>query len=158
MAASRSRDELIARRNAAIEMRRAGATPDQIAAKLKYASPEAARRDIDTVLSSVLRTPLDEMRALEALRLDALLITLWPEARRGVSRAIDQVIKIMERRAKLYGLDAPVQVEQITLDAVESEIKRLEAEMGQATRKKLRNSGGKKNAPDASASPDGGSD
>lgn len=47
-----------------------------------------------------------------------------------VLQAIDRMIRIMERRAKLLGLDAPTKVEVITLDAIEAEIRRLNEELG----------------------------
>lgn len=48
-----------------------------------------------------------------------------------VLTAIDRLLKIQERRAKLLGLDAPKRLEVITLDAVDAEIARLTAELGQ---------------------------
>lgn len=145
-----SREEQIQRRNMAVDLRRAGVTLEAIAARLNYPSATHAKRDIDLLISSVLKTPQDEMRGLEALRIDFLTMVLWPDAKKGIARAIDQVVKLMERRAKLFGLDAPVQVEQITLDAVESEIKRLEAELGSKARKAVRRTR-KPNAPEDSA-------
>lgn len=135
-----TREERVQRRNMAIDLRRAGVPIDTIASRLNYPTPTHAQRDIDLLVSSVLKTPQDEMRGLEALRLDYLTLVLWPEAKKGNSRAIDQVVKIMERRAKLFGLDAPVQVEQITLDGIENEIKKLEQEMGKKTRRRVRKS------------------
>jgi hypothetical protein len=49
-----------------------------------------------------------------------------------VLQAIDRMIRIMERRAKLLGLDAPTKVEVITLDAIEAEIRRLNDELGES--------------------------
>ena len=36
-----------------------------------------------------------------------MLQGLWPRARKGEAAAVDRVLKIGERRAKLLGLDAP---------------------------------------------------
>lgn len=47
-----------------------------------------------------------------------------------VLAAIDRLLKISERRAKLYGLDAPTKVQAFTMDAIDAEIARLNAEMG----------------------------
>lgn len=46
-------------------------------------------------------------------------------------QAIDRLLRISERRSRLLGLDAPVRtrVGTITLDAIESEIERLEREL-----------------------------
>lgn len=44
--------------------------------------------------------------------------------------AIDRIVKISERRAKLLGLDAPTKIEVLTLDVIDAEIARLTAELG----------------------------
>jgi len=49
-----------------------------------------------------------------------------------VLQAIDRMIRIMERRAKLLGLDAPTKVEVITLDVIEAEIRRLNDELAES--------------------------
>lgn len=51
-----------------------------------------------------------EIRAEEISRLDGMLRGLWPDARKGNHGAVDRVLKIMERRAKLLGLDAPAKI------------------------------------------------
>lgn len=47
-----------------------------------------------------------ELRKLELLRLDELQEVAWRFAMAGQLTGIDRVLKIMERRAKLLGLDA----------------------------------------------------
>jgi hypothetical protein len=49
----------------------------------------------------------DELKSEEISRLDGMLQALWPRARKGEAAAVDRVLKIGERRAKLLGLDAP---------------------------------------------------
>jgi hypothetical protein len=44
--------------------------------------------------------------------------------------AIDRLLKIQERRAKLLGLDAPAKLEVLTLDAIDAEIRKLQSELG----------------------------
>jgi DNA-binding CsgD family transcriptional regulator len=52
------------------------------------------------------------LRDLEVMRLDQLQAALWTRAiDDGDHQAIDRVLRIMERRAKLLGLDAPTQRE-----------------------------------------------
>jgi hypothetical protein len=48
-----------------------------------------------------------------------------------VLQAIDRLLKIQERRARLLGLDAPTQhrVNVLSEDAIDAEIARLEAEL-----------------------------
>ncbi len=50
------------------------------------------------------------VRRLELERLDTLFQAWWPGAIAGKSRAATIVLRIMERRARLEGLDAPVAV------------------------------------------------
>jgi hypothetical protein len=48
-----------------------------------------------------------------------------------VMKAIDGLLKVADRRAKLLGLNAPTKHEVITLDSVQAEIRRLEAQLGE---------------------------
>lgn len=57
-------------------------------------------------LKKTLQEPADEVRMLEVERLDALLSGLW--ARKNTPEVTDRILRIMERRAKLLGLDSPV--------------------------------------------------
>lgn len=54
------------------------------------------------------------LRTLEAERLDAILQGVWDRAAEGDLPAVDRVLKIMERRARLFGLDAPAKVAPTT--------------------------------------------
>lgn len=90
---------------------------------------------VNDALRATLREATDELRTLEVLRLDALLEAIWPEAVRQLTEdagdeqerqsrhtpsgkkksakdgpnlwAVDRCLAIMERRAKLLGLDIP---------------------------------------------------
>ena len=56
---------------------------------------------------------IDDVRAVELARLDTLLVAIWPLALSGDIAAIDRVLAIMVRRAKLLGADvAPARVLQ----------------------------------------------
>lgn len=54
------------------------------------------------------------LRQLEADRMDALLSAVWPKAIGGDLYAVYAALRIAERRAKLFGLDAPVKTEDVT--------------------------------------------
>lgn len=47
-------------------------------------------------------------RKLDLERLDAALEGLWPKVQAGVPRAVDALLGILDRRAKLLGLDQAV--------------------------------------------------
>jgi hypothetical protein len=51
----------------------------------------------------------ERLRDLEGRRLDALQVGLVPGIRNGDPRAIGAAVRLMERRARLFGLDAPTE-------------------------------------------------
>ncbi len=91
----------------ALELRKAGATFQQIATQLGYADAAGAHKAVMSALRATLREPADELRTLEAERLDALQLALWKRALAGEERAVARVVNLMARRARLLGLDAP---------------------------------------------------
>jgi hypothetical protein len=52
---------------------------------------------------------LQDLRQLEAIRLDEMLFAIWPAVQRGDTHAVEKAIAIGARRARLLGLDAPTQ-------------------------------------------------
>jgi hypothetical protein len=133
MPASRAqRAKTAQRRTEAIKLRLAGVDYDTIAARLGYASRGAACTDINRALEQAVAeqtASADVLRHEELQRLDRLQAGLWTAAAGGDTKAVDSVLRIIDRRCKLLGLDAPQRHEVITMDAVEAEIKRLTAEM-----------------------------
>ncbi|MCG5495636.1 TetR family transcriptional regulator C-terminal domain-containing protein [Ectothiorhodospira variabilis] len=96
-------------RNEAVRLRREGASCGQIADHLQI-SRSRAHQLICEVLETLEGESITEgrqLRALEAERLDALQHGLWEAAVGGDMMAVDRVLRIMERRAKLLGLDSP---------------------------------------------------
>src|SRR3972149_6778053 len=89
----------------AIELRMAGFTYDSIAEQLGYASKSGASHAVHRALTRMIREPTEQLRDLELDRLDTLQRSLWSVARGGDVAAVDRILKIMERRAKLLGLD-----------------------------------------------------
>lgn len=67
------------------------------------------------ILTERLNSNVEELRTIEDERLNVMLRALMPKAVRGEEAAIDRVLRIMDRRAKFYGLDTPVK-QQIELD------------------------------------------
>ena len=68
-----------------------------------------------------LRPATEELREMELERLDALQVTYWQPAVQGNLRAADFILKVIDKRAKLLGLDAPVKVqaEVVTYDGTD---------------------------------------
>ena len=113
--------ELIELRIKAIELRKSGATYEQIALALGYASRGAAYNAVMAGLMMAISEPAESVREMEAMRLDALLLGLWQKARSGDLQVIDRVLKIMDRRARLLGLDAPAKIETDNTGTVKHE-------------------------------------
>lgn len=93
----------------ALSLREAGATYEQIG-EATGVSPGQAFRDVEAGLELTITEPAAALRAVEGRRLDRLQRAMLPAALQGDKGATDRVLKIMERRAKLYGLDTPVTV------------------------------------------------
>ena len=93
------------RQRQALELRKGGATLQEIAERVGYAGASGAAHAIGSALKRTIQAPADELRALELDRLDALHAAVWPQAVSGHLGAVDRALKVMERRAKLLGLD-----------------------------------------------------
>lgn len=119
------------RKKNALELRLAGASYRDIAQALEV-SPATALQDCKEALADIPAQQADEMRTVELSRLDRLQRAVWPRAVKGDLQAVDRAIKIIDRRAKLFGLDAPQQVQitanDIDLDAAVDKMLRV-AEM-----------------------------
>jgi hypothetical protein len=125
---------LTERRLKALELRKSGATFERIGEECKT-SRSTAHEDVQTAMRETIQEPADELRRLEIERLDVMWNALYPLAtstgHRQQARAVEQCLSIMDRRAKLIGLDAPTRkiVEVITEDAFMDAVKQLEAEV-----------------------------
>lgn len=100
----------------ALELRKAGASYEVIADKLGYSHPSGAHKAVTSALQKTLREPADDLRNLELDRLDAIMLALWQPARQGNQGAVDRILRIMERRSKLLGLDAPAKQHNLNVD------------------------------------------
>ncbi len=66
--------------------------------------------DVKIILGRLRREQIDNMAdhvQIQLTRLDRLLNAVWNDALEGDLAAIDRALKIMERQAKLLGLDEP---------------------------------------------------
>jgi hypothetical protein len=85
-----------------------GKTFDVIADEAGYNSKQAAYDAVKRALDAVTREPAEELIKLDLERLDVLWGIQFLNAQGGDVQAMAACMKIMERRAKLLGLDAPV--------------------------------------------------
>lgn len=88
-------------------------------------------------------------RALELAKLDEMEIKVSANARSGNEGAIDRALRIMERRAKILGLDAPTK-QEVDLKNID---RLIEAELERISGRKVGDA--RPSAPDAIGSPDG---
>jgi hypothetical protein len=101
--------------NAAVELRLAGATWDQIALTVGYPTAREALVAVERALEKHLgEQDREKLRDLAGFRLERLLRSVWgkaidpdhPEHLTAATKARE----IIDRHARLYGLDAPTEV------------------------------------------------
>jgi len=123
--------ETLERETKILELRRAGVTWAVIAERTGYASASGAYNAYQRIAERTIRPKLEELRDMELDRLDRLQAGVWGKAINGEIRAVDSVLRIIDRRARLLGLDAPkelnVKAEVTNYDAnsIDSEVARL---------------------------------
>ena len=123
---------------AACRLRTQGLSYRAIATQLGMAGPSNAHQAVERALKATVAEPADQVRQLELDRLDALWAAAWAVLEREhvvvnsgeividtrnedglpllddapVLKAVQTLLKVAERRAKLLGLDAPTKIEQ----------------------------------------------
>lgn len=116
---SKARIKAAERRIKALELRKQGYTYREIGEKIGCG--ESRAHQIITKELCKINDTLDELRPevvrLELERLDKMMPAFSIKAERGDAQAGAMVIKIMDRRSKFQGNDAPTRIEQ-TGDAV----------------------------------------
>lgn len=93
------------RQTRALELRLKGHEYEEIAEMVGYSDKAAAYNGIRAVLDRREAEGVDQMRTIEGARLDKVQSVLWPLVEQGDLAAIDRLLKVMQRRANLYGLD-----------------------------------------------------
>jgi len=117
----------------ALKLRSLGWSYQRIADSIGTTKATAYNR-CQRALAAIPAEAVDEYRRIEGQRLDMLMEVAMDKALsgdKGSLFAIDRVLAIQERAAKLRGLDAPIKHEVITLDYIQSEIRRLEETLGE---------------------------
>lgn len=122
--------ELEAKELKVLDLRRAGFTFQRIAEEVGYATPSGAQRALERIMARNIPMAPEEFRWQELDRLDRMQVALWPRAMKGDDRAIGTIVRLMERRAKLVGIDAPtkIQAEVVNYDGnrdIDGDIERI---------------------------------
>ena len=102
---------IAARHLEALRLRQRGLTYDAIAERIGYANSSVAYKAVMLELKRQMKEPAEQVRELEIERLDRMLLALQPKIDAADTRAIDTALRLMERRARLLGLDAPQSID-----------------------------------------------
>jgi len=111
----------------AFALRKSGMSYRDIALELGVAH-SLVHRDVQAAIKQFLdeaREHHTQIMAIEAARLDDLQRVMWEQAAMGDRRAVDTVLKIMERRAKLLGLDTPVATKAVNVTLTPDELSQM---------------------------------
>jgi hypothetical protein len=123
--------EVLDKETAVVSLRREGRTWQDIAQVVGYASASGASDAYARASNRVVAEGIDELRALESDRLDALHRAVWDKALEGDYKALEIVLKVMERRSRLLGLDLPARKQLevtspgYTPEGIDAELQRL---------------------------------
>jgi len=110
--------------NEALDMKLRGMTDRAIAAQLGVTHTTVQNR----IRAALLRTNAyraDEYRTFMETQLDEMYESLRDKIIEGDTKAIDSALRILDRKAKLYGADAPAQLEVTMESEADKEIKAL---------------------------------
>lgn len=111
--------EVLDRETQVVKLRRLGMTWDDIARQVGYSHGSGAQTAFMRAANRVVAEDVQAVRQLQQDRLDTALQAIWTDILAGDIPAINTMIRLEERRAKLLGLDQPVriQTEVVTYDA-----------------------------------------
>lgn len=120
--------ELVEKETTIIELRQEGYVWREIATMVNMSIAGVAKA-YKRALTRHPHATIDEHRELELGRLDVLQRTYWQPAVNGNQRAAEFVLRVIDKRAKLLGLEAPlkVQAEVVTYDGsdLDREVERV---------------------------------
>ena len=119
-ATSVQRIEAIENSKRALELRKSGHTLDEIAAALGFDNTARVRRLIKKALSEVLVEEVEDLRKIEAERLEeiwqALKLKMIDERGNVSLRVVSQMLAVSRERRKLLGMDTPIFVDRDPVD------------------------------------------
>lgn len=114
-----------------LELRAQSYTWRAIAQQVGYASGSGALKAYMRAIKRQQKEPVEAALYMELERLDEMQAVYWDPAIQGNMRAGEFILKIMDRRAKFLGLDAPtkIQAEVMNYDggagSIDAEVDRI---------------------------------
>ncbi len=107
------RREIVERRARVAALRLSGLRDQSRIAAHLGVSPPTIHRDckaLDAQWRAEAVADVATEKGLDLDRLECLIAAVWPEATRGNLPAVDRVTRLLERKARLLGLDAPARM------------------------------------------------
>lgn len=124
-----------------LALRRLGATFDQIGKQLGYASASGAYNAYRRACLKIIYEEVEETRKMEMDRLDNAQTRIMPAVNLGDIQAVNALLRIMERRARLLGLDMPIkqqiEVGYFDTNTIDAEVARLASLLDSSRQKEL---------------------
>lgn len=96
----------------AIQLRLAGLRWDRIAQECGYSSGPAACIAVSKALKELNAESVEELRRVMGARLEHMLMLLWPDVNTKDLGSMSMALSVMDRMARLYGLESPLQIQQ----------------------------------------------
>jgi hypothetical protein len=87
----------------------------------------------ERALQAVMVPTVDAARKEELERLDTIIAVQWPQVEAGDEKATNIYLKVSERRAKLLGLDKPIEISSTVVEVTAAE-RELQDMLAQAER------------------------
>ncbi len=121
----------------AVNLRKAGATYQEIADELGYSGISSAEYAVKAALKKTMSEPAEELRQLELLRLDEMQAGVYAGAIAGDPDSINTILKIMAHRMRLTGLerkDAPIYIKDFPkIESADDAVKAISGLIDRAT-------------------------
>ncbi len=105
------------RQRQALELRKAGATYQQIADQLGFKHASSAGKSVKKAIDNLGTEEAEDLRIIEVARLNHLMLAIWDRCQAGDLKAIDRALRIQQRLSDLMGLDAPARSESVSVQA-----------------------------------------
>lgn len=96
----------------AVRLASKGMDYDGIAKAVGYANRGTAWRTVNKALQAHTVADVDQLRERELERLDRLQVLLWLQADQGDLKAVDKILKVIDQRCRLLGLDRQCRCER----------------------------------------------
>lgn len=121
--------EVQQRERRAVELALAGHTYNEIAEQCGYASRSGAWDAVHRLLGREAAASADQLRNQDGARIERLILTHWQDAIAGDVKATDVILRLLARKARLFGLDAPLVADVTVRNEVDEQIRQLAAEL-----------------------------